>query len=215
MTASSERAESHFLIVDSEPHIIRALRSTVEAFGGRSTAASTLRDARRAVAEVQPTALIVEVILPDGSGLDLVRGLRERHVHTPVLVISSSLDPQVANRAHLLRASCVFKPDIVPNVCAFVGRAIAATGDVSQRTVAAAREVSASCGLTVREHEILELVALGVPRERLAEELGITENTLKTLIRRVLQKCNETRIEALARAVLDEIVSLSCTNEPI
>lgn len=216
MTAlPSSRPESHFLIVDSEPHIARALRSTVEAIGSRATIAVTLRDARSAMASEQLTAVILEMLLPDGSGLDLLRTMRERHVQIPALVITSSLDPHIANRAHLLRASCVFKPDIVPNVCAFVERAIVATSDVSRRTVAAAREVSASCGLTAREHDILELVALGVPRERLASELGISENTLKTLIRRVLQKCNESRIEALARAVLDEVVSLSCTVEPL
>ncbi len=216
MSASTTPTEhAHFLIVEPEPHTMRALRSTVDSLGARGSVAPTLRDARNAIDTERFTAVVVEMLLPDGSGLDLLRGLRDRHIHIPALVISSSMDPNVANRAHLLRASCAFKPDIVPNVCAFVERAIAASAEINQRTLAAAREVSAQCGLTVREHEILELVALGVPRERLATELQISENTLKTLIRRMLQKCNETSVEALARAVLDEVVSLSCTGEPL
>lgn len=209
------RQHHHFLIVDGEPHIARALRSAVEALGSHATRVGSMRDARRLLLGEPFTALIVEALLPDGSGLELVRVLRERQIRMPVLLISGSLDPNIANRAHLLRAACVFKPDIVANVSAFVERAIATSADVGQRTVAAAREVSASCGLTGREHEILELIALGVPREQLAIELGVSENTLKTHVRRVLKKCNETRIESLARAVLDEVVSLSCAAEPI
>jgi DNA-binding NarL/FixJ family response regulator len=209
----SDRA--HFLIVDGEPHTARAVRSAVEALGLAATAVGSLRDARRLLAGERYTALIVETLLPDGSGLELVRLLREQHVQIPVLVISGSLDPNIANRAHLLRASCVFKPDIVANVSAFVERAIAGSGELTRRTMAAVREVSASCGLTGREHEILELVAFGVPRERLAIELGVSENTLKTHVRSMLQKCNETRIESLARAVLDQVVALSTASDAI
>ncbi len=58
-------------------------------------------------------------------------------------------------------------------------------------------------------------MAFGVPRERLAIELGVSENTLKTHVRSMLQKCNETRIESLARAVLDQVVALSTASDAI
>lgn len=207
--------DPHILIVDNELAVLETIRTVIEGAGSRALEAMTVRDARDVIASKPVMGVIVELLLSDGSGLDLLTELRDRHVHIPALVISGSPYASVANRAHLLRASCVFKPDIAPNIRAFVKRTIAASADISQRTLAAASEVSSSFGLTAREHEILELVALGVPRERLASELGISENTLKTLIRRVLHKCKEPRVESLARAVLDEVLALACTAEPI
>lgn len=175
----------------------------------------TRRAAREALGGPAFAGMIIGAVLPDGSGLDLLEELRTRRFHLHVLVISSALDASVANRAHRLGASCVFTPDIAPNVRAFVHRSVGSTGDATARTMAAAREVAVAFGFTPREREITELAALGVSRDRLAGELGVSENTLKTLVRRALSKCREKSLEGLARLVLDEVVALSCKTEPI
>lgn len=203
------------LIVDGDPLLRRALVTSVEAAGCVAEEAQTLREARAALASRKLNAMILEAVLPDGSGLDLLEDLRNEMVRLHVLMTTAALNPAVMNRAHFLRASCVIKPNISANVRVFLQRSIGAAGETAQRMMCAARDVSITNGLTAREHEIVELVALGVPRERLAEELGITENTLKTLIRRTLAKCRERSVEGVARAVLDEVVFLACAGEPV
>lgn len=171
---------------------------------------TTCQDARQAFASRRWTGVILDVRLPDGSGLELLGALRAGHDLVPALVMTAAYDPRVANRAHELRASCVYKPEIMPNVRLFMQRSIAARGDAQQRTAAAARELASACELTAREAELVELIAIGVSRESLALELGISENTLKTMVRRVLVKTRESRVEGVARAVLESIVQLSC-----
>jgi DNA-binding NarL/FixJ family response regulator len=216
VTAAIAYADAHrFLIVEHDHRVVTAVCSVVTAAGSQACEATTLHEARAAMSCERFIAIVIGEQLPDGEGLHLVRELRERRVNIPALLLGASGDARVTNDAHLLRASCVIKPDIGANVRAFLERAIVTSGDISQRTLAAVRGVALAYRLTGRERELLELIALGVSRECLAIELGISENTLKTLIRKVLQKCNETRVEALARAVLDEVVSLSCTTESL
>jgi DNA-binding NarL/FixJ family response regulator len=215
MTWDKEGERARILVVDNDPHLRRALMTGVEAAGALAVGASTLREAREALRAGSFAAMILNAVLPDGSGLDLLDELRRQQFHPRALIISGALNAAVANRAHHLGASCVFTPDIAPNVRAFVDRSIASTASAAQRTMAAAREVSAAFGFTAREQQVAELVALGVTRSRLADELGIKENTVKTLVRRTLAKCQEKSLDGLARIVLDEILVLSCKTEPI
>jgi DNA-binding NarL/FixJ family response regulator len=173
--------------------------------------ARTCADAREALPTRRWYGAIFDIHLPDGSGLDLLEEMRATHDSLPALVMTGTYDPAVANRAHTLRASCVFKPEIATNVVLFAQRAIATRAEMHQRIIAAVGELASMHGLTPREAQVAELIALGVARERLGLELGVSENTLKTLVRRVLTKCSESRVEGVARAVLEAIVRLSCS----
>jgi DNA-binding CsgD family transcriptional regulator len=70
--------------------------------------------------------------------------------------------------------------------------------------------IARRANLTRRETEVLETVALGVHRSSVARELGISENTAKTTVRRMLTKIDETTAESAARAVLEEALELAC-----
>ncbi len=63
------------LVVDDEPHIGLLLRPRLEAVGFDVTLARTLADARAALAAALPDALLLDLHLPDGSGVDLLRAL--------------------------------------------------------------------------------------------------------------------------------------------
>ncbi|HKV50283.1 MAG TPA: response regulator transcription factor [Gemmatimonadaceae bacterium] len=55
------------------------------------------------------------------------------------------------------------------------------------------RERMAALGITPREHEILELIALGLSNREIAEKLFVSENTVKTHSRRLFDKLNAKR----------------------
>src|SRR5580700_2322521 len=74
------------LILDDEPNICRSLSLILEHEGYGVTIARTLAEAR--VLADRADALLLDVRLPDGSGIDLLRQLRERDLQTPAVMIS-------------------------------------------------------------------------------------------------------------------------------
>src|SRR5712672_3882192 len=74
------------LILDDEPNIGSSLRLILEREGYAVTIARTLAEAKAAADRAD--ALLLDVRLPDGSGIDLLRFLRERDLPAPAIMIS-------------------------------------------------------------------------------------------------------------------------------
>lgn len=77
------------LIVDDEPGIVELLGITLQGMGIAVTGAYSLAEARARLAEGAPSLCLSDLRLPDGSGLDLVRRLRELYPQVPVAVITA------------------------------------------------------------------------------------------------------------------------------
>jgi two-component system, OmpR family, KDP operon response regulator KdpE len=76
------------LIVDDEPQILRALRVVLREAGFQSLPAETVQEALDVAALQRPDAAIVDLVLPDGDGVDVCRALREWS-RMPILVLSA------------------------------------------------------------------------------------------------------------------------------
>jgi two-component system, OmpR family, KDP operon response regulator KdpE len=76
------------LVVDDEPQILRALRTTLRGAGYTVDAASTAEEALTAAATNPPEAVILDLVLPDGDGTDVCRDLRTWS-DAPVIVLSA------------------------------------------------------------------------------------------------------------------------------
>src|SRR6266850_6147900 len=84
----------HLLVVDDEPHIGLVLRPYLEQLGYRVSFARSLAEARAAVGAATPPALdgmLLDLHLPEGSGLDFLRELRaqEGTARLPILVLTA------------------------------------------------------------------------------------------------------------------------------
>jgi two-component system, OmpR family, KDP operon response regulator KdpE len=75
------------LVVDDEPEILRALQTNLRAAGYEVEAAACAREALDKAAARPPDAVILDLVLPDGSGTDVCRELR-RWSRAPILVLS-------------------------------------------------------------------------------------------------------------------------------
>lgn len=149
-------------------------------------------------------AAIVDVGLPDGSGLDLVRRLREHLPGLPVLVMTGREERHIANEAQAGGAYFAFKPIGIADVDAFMRRVITA---LPRSKVAAALDALArSADLSIRETEILELTLEGLSRAALRERFDVKDSTLKTQIRSILTKCGEPDLDALVQRILGAAV---------
>ena len=191
-----------FLVVEDQPDVARIVEMTLRALRP-VTKVCTLAAARESISRRAWTGLVLDIGLPDGSGLDLLEELRGRGDRVPVLVLTGSLDPEVINGAHTLGAQFVVKPVMPENLRLFAKGALAdATLDDAELSDRLVR-VAASYQLTVRETELIALAARGVARRELADTLGIAENTVKGQLRRLLGKTGAGSYPDLARLLLE------------
>jgi two-component system KDP operon response regulator KdpE len=91
-------ARQRILICDDEGQILRALRVILGDAGYEVVPAMTVREALNAVAVRPPDAVIVDLILPDGDGIDVTRSIREWS-GMPILVLSAVGDEREKVRA--------------------------------------------------------------------------------------------------------------------
>jgi DNA-binding NarL/FixJ family response regulator len=194
-------ARPKILIVEDEPELAATLARATERYFEPAWVASKAA-ALAQVDRAEVGAAIVDVGLPDGDGLDVVARLRERQADLPILVLTGSNEPATINRAQMLHAEYCVKPFFTTNVAGFVQRALARAAALPKaRLEAAVAQLSREQKLSAREAQILILSVEGVPRRHIAEVLGVSENTVKTQIRSLLEKLGKQTISEAVWAV--------------
>jgi two-component system KDP operon response regulator KdpE len=86
------------LVVDDEPHIVRGLKIILRSAGYAVEAAETMAEALATLASRPPDALVLDLVLPDGSGVELCKEVR-RWSALPILVLSAVGDEREKVRA--------------------------------------------------------------------------------------------------------------------
>jgi two-component system KDP operon response regulator KdpE len=86
------------LVVDDEPQILRGLRAILRGEGFRVDVASNKAEVLDAVASRPPDVLVLDLVLPDGSGVDVVKEIRRWSV-LPIIVLSAVGDEREKVRA--------------------------------------------------------------------------------------------------------------------
>jgi two-component system KDP operon response regulator KdpE len=86
------------LVVDDEPQIVRGLRVVLRNAGFRVDSAGTKAEALDALSHRPPDAVLLDLVLPDGSGVDVCRQVREWS-RVPIVVVSAVGDEREKVRA--------------------------------------------------------------------------------------------------------------------
>ncbi|HVS00437.1 MAG TPA: sigma-54 dependent transcriptional regulator [Thermoanaerobaculia bacterium] len=94
----------HALVVDDDPNFLSALAELIEGQGFITETASTIRDARSLLVQRPPDVALVDLYLPDGSGIDLLAGLGPG-VPTRLVLMTGAADVESAIQALRLGAS--------------------------------------------------------------------------------------------------------------
>jgi two-component system KDP operon response regulator KdpE len=120
------------LVIDDEPHILRALRINLSVRGYQVTTAASGAGALRAAAEHRPDVVILDLGLPDISGIDVLAGLHG-WLTAPIIVLSARTDS--SDKVEALDAGAddyVTKPfgmdELLARLRAAVRRTAAASG---------------------------------------------------------------------------------------
>jgi two-component system, OmpR family, KDP operon response regulator KdpE len=94
MSAEGQRV----LVVDDEPQIVRALKVILRSAGYAPEAAESKREALNALSVRPPDAMVLDLVLPDGSGVDVCADVR-RWSSLPIIVLSAVGDEREKVRA--------------------------------------------------------------------------------------------------------------------
>jgi len=84
---------SELLLIDDDQELCELLGSWLTQEGFVVRACHDGQSARKALAEQAPAAVVLDVMLPDGSGLELLKQLRSDHAELPVLMLSARGEP--------------------------------------------------------------------------------------------------------------------------
>ncbi len=199
---SVRRMPGGFLIVEDEPTLARTLARTFGRHGPVEVVHSMAAARDKLENHEEWTGVVLDLILPDGYGLDLLAQIRETHGALPVLVLTGELNRDVVNKVQTMRGEYVCKPASVDNLNPFIQRALAQErvddAAIGQRIEHLARQLK----LTRRETELLTLSVDGLSRKELADALGVAENTVKAQIRSLLKKSGARSLATLAQKVI-------------
>ncbi len=195
------------LVVEDERTVARGVRRVLKQIRG-VTVVSTVAEA---MAQLSPehewSALIVDVGLPDGNGLDVARAARAALPLLPILVLTGRNDHGTINEAHRLRASYRCKPVDAGEIVAFVEEARSFEDITETQLALAVDEVASECGLTPREASVVRASLLPLSRQALLSTLGVSENTLKTHVKGVLKKTGHDSMHSLRLALLRNVLT--------
>jgi two-component system response regulator FixJ len=192
------------LIVDDDPAIRESLSALLEAAGFATRATDTALAFFEACKEVTTGCGIVDVGLPDMSGLVLQELLNKEGIRLPLIVVTGHADVPMAVKAMQAGAmDFLEKPYSEDALIASVERAIAASRNASQRADGgsdSARERLAR--LTGRERDVLALLIEGQPNKIIAYNLGISPRTVELHRARVMSKAEVSSLPELVRLAI-------------
>lgn len=89
------------LLVEDDPWVLRVNRGMLESVAGFVVVgeAQTVQQGQAQALALRPELLLVDVYLPDGTGLDLIRALRRRHLGFEAIMITAANDSSTVQRA--------------------------------------------------------------------------------------------------------------------
>ena len=195
------------LLVDDHPMIGAALEmllrdSDYELLGRARTAA----EANKQISSLKPDLLLLDVHLPDASGLDVLRRVSRARSRPKVILLTAGMDEaQLLAAADLAPEGMVLKTSD-PGLLTECMDAIVAGGrwvdpEIAERTRQAQARADSVPPLTRRERELIELVRQGLRNRDIASELGVTEGTVKVYLHAIFDKLHvENRTELALRA---------------
>ena len=177
---------------DAVQRLISSVKLRVQTFGStRDFLAGKRPDA--------PACLVLDVRLPDASGLELQRDLAEAGVQIPIIFITGHADiPMTVQAMKAGAVEFLTKPFRGQELLDAIQQAIAKDRVAWNQRAQMVELRSRYDTLTAREKEVLKLVAAGLLNKQIGAELGASELTIKTHRGRVMEKM---RAESLADLV--------------
>jgi two-component system response regulator DevR len=196
------------LVVDDSALVRQGLRSVlgthglvhrVEVIGEAESVNGGVNEARR----LKPDVVLLDIRLPDGSGLDACREIKRILPASRVLILTSVASDELIHQAVVAGAQGYLMKEINPDglvraiADAFAGKSVL-TPEITERVLRLLREGSHSSGaalisLSPQERRVLALVADGLTNKEVGDKLGLSDNTVKNYLVTIFEKLQVRR----------------------
>jgi DNA-binding NarL/FixJ family response regulator len=194
-----------FLIAEDDDLVGKIIARALDQHGNTKLV-KTIEDAAAALEKTSYTAVIVDVGLPDGCGLDVITAARLYDPSVCALVVSGGVDERRLAEAHHLGAHYLLKPIDARQLGLFAIRMRAKLRQTRDKIAARVEQWTVEYDLTPAETAVLELAAHGTPRSQIAELRGVVPTTLKKQVQIILAKTGDSSLDAAVSRLLRAIV---------
>ncbi|HSE82121.1 MAG TPA: response regulator transcription factor [Gaiellaceae bacterium] len=207
-------AGASILVVDNDPESRAAVSKLIAGAGFSPIEATGGGEALAVARKERPALVLLEVSLPDVGGYEVCRALRDQFGNElPIVFVSGARKESDDRAAGLLIGAddYIVKPFDPQELLARLRRLLERSGEKGTRHVPS----RAKLDLTVRELEVLRLLAEGVRPADIATDLAISSKTVSNHIQRTLGKLGvHTQAQAVALAYELRLVEASTPHEP-
>ena len=199
------------LLIEDHPIVRAACRGLLQVKGGMEIAeAATAADGLSMATEFSPDIIVLDLRLPDGNGLDLLRPLLSHACGPKIIVFSMYEDPVFAAQALEAGAKGYMTknddPDILLDAIDKVGSGgLFLTASMAEKLalMTAGPEDNALRDLSSREWQVLALLGLGKTLAEVADELHVSYRTSAHIAAQIRTKLGVTSTAALIKWVVD------------
>nr|NLD41839.1 response regulator transcription factor [Actinomycetales bacterium] len=192
------------MIVDDHEIVRRGISEIVDRAEGLVVVAEagTVAEALRRAELVRPEVVLVDLQLPDGTGIDIITKLRETVPTASPIVLTSFDDDDALSEALHAGAKAYLLKTVRGAEIAEVVRAVASGRTLlDERTVTRRRadHGDPTAHLTPSERRVLDLIGDGMSNREIGDRLGVAEKTVKNHITSLLAKMGlQRRTQAAA-----------------
>jgi FixJ family two-component response regulator len=193
-------ARAIVFVVDDDVSVRESLEALIAFSGWESRAFATAKDFLATPPAKGPNCLVLDVGLPDLSGLDLQQHIADDRADMPILFITGHGDIPTTVRAMKAGAVEFLTKPFADNVLLDAIRAALVRSRATLARSAEQRSLRDRHGtLTRREREVMALVVAGCLNKQVGAELGITEITVKAHRGRAMEKMKAGSFADLVR----------------
>jgi len=208
MTASPSRSgPCRVLLVDDHEIVRRGVRTILSGQAGIEVVgeAGTVAGAVEATARLRPDVVVLDLRLPDGSGVEACRRIREQQPGVGVLMLTSYADEDALFAAVMAGAAGYVLKDLDPTQLRDAILTVGSGGSLlnpSMTTALLERVRSGALNhpaddafaqLTPQEERILDMIADGDTNRQIAVRLSLSEKTIKNYVSQIYAKLNIER----------------------
>jgi FixJ family two-component response regulator len=187
-------------IIDDDRGMRQSMQDLVESVGLRAESFATGEEFLRRKRTNDPSCLVLDVRLPQMSGLDFQRQLVEAGVEIPIIFVTAHGDVPMSVRA--LKSGAVeflTKPFRDQDLLDAIQQALQRDRAARERQAEIHDLQARYHALTAREREVMTLVVSGMLNKQIASEIGASEATVKIHRGHVMQKMQAGSIVDLVR----------------
>jgi FixJ family two-component response regulator len=187
-------------VVDDDPAVSVSMKRLIRSLGLEVQTFSSAQDFLRTKRPDAPGCLVLDVRLPDLSGLDLQQELAKANVDLPIVFVTGHADIPMSVRA--MKAGAVeflTKPFREQDLLEAIQHAIGQHRTSRQQRAEISELQQRQDLLTPREREVFPLVASGLLNKQIADQLGASEKTIKIHRSQLMRKMKADSLADLVR----------------